>query len=96
MYVGVYRVELHLPAGRSLKDKRSVVQRLRSRLGRLNLSVAEIEDQDLWQSCVLGVSAVSSDPGYLDNLAGTIESVCLKDPRAQLLRVRPDVFPVEP
>jgi uncharacterized protein YlxP (DUF503 family) len=29
-----------------------------------NVSVAEVEDQDLWQRAVLGVACVSSSAGY--------------------------------
>ena len=95
MFVGVYRIELLVPQSRSLKAKRSVLNGLKTRLGQLNLSVAEIEGQDTWQRIVLGAAAVSGDPGHLDNLTGTIESVCLRDSRAQLLRVHAEVVPFE-
>lgn len=95
MYVGVYRIELHIPGSRSLKARRSVVQSLKTRLGQLGISVAEIDGQDTWQRASLGASAVSAEPGYLEELAGRIESVCLRETRASLLRVLHDVFPVE-
>ena len=95
MFVGIYRIELHLPASRSLKAKRSVLNGLKARLSQLNLSVSEVGDPDLWQHCVLGASAVSSDAGYLEELAARIETVCLRESRAQLLRVQREVLPVE-
>lgn len=95
MYVGVYRIELHVPGSQSLKMKRSVVQSLRTRLAQLGVSVAEVEGQDLWQRAVLGVGAVSSDARWLDDLADRIEAVCLKERRATLLRVSRDVRPVD-
>ena len=93
MFVGVYRVELHIPGSRSLKAKRSVVNSLKQKLGQLHVSVAEVGDADLWQSVVLGVSAVSRDAAYLDDLADRIESVCLREHRAQFLRLERDVVP---
>jgi len=93
VFVGVYRIELHLPESRSLKAKRSVVNGLKQRLAQLHLSVAEVGEPDLWQSVILGASAVSRDAGYLDELADSIESVCLREHRAQFLRVARDVFP---
>ena len=93
MFVGVYKIELHIPASRSLKAKRSVVNSLKAKLGQIPVHVAEVADQDLWQSVVLGASAVSSEPGYLDNLSDRIEQVCLREHRAQLLRVHHHVFP---
>jgi len=96
MFVGVYRIELHIPASRSLKAKRSVLNALKTRLGKLNLSVAEVDGQDTWQRTTLLAAAVADRPGYLDDLAGTIESVVLREARATLLRIERDVRPALP
>ncbi len=93
MFVGVYRIELLVPASRSLKAKRSVINSLKARLTQLNMAVAEVEGQDVWQRAVLGATAVGTDPGYLDDLADRIAQVVERDPRAQLLRVERDVRP---
>lgn len=56
------RYELLLLTGpQSLKEKRSVVRRLRDRLRNLQLSAAEVDAQDVWQRAVLGVACVGSD-----------------------------------
>lgn len=96
MFVGVYRVELFFPASRSLKAKRSVLNSLKGRLGNLGVSVAEVDGQDLWQRAVLGVAAVSAEAAYLEDLAGKIEAVVIRDSRATLLRLYREVRPVEP
>jgi uncharacterized protein YlxP (DUF503 family) len=93
MFVGVYRIELFFPASRSLKAKRSIVNGLKARLTQLNLAVAEVDGQDLWQRSVLGAAAVSTDVKYLDDLPNRIEAVILREPRASLLRVGRDVRP---
>jgi uncharacterized protein YlxP (DUF503 family) len=95
MFVGAYRIELFIPASRSLKSKRSVIQSLKARLSQLNLAVAEVDGQDLWQRSVLGAAAVSADAAYLDDLAARIEAVILREPRASLLRLGRDVRPVD-
>lgn len=62
MHVGVCRLSLHIPENRSLKGKRQVVKSLCGRLqSRFEVSVAEVADQDKWQSAVIGVAAVSGD-----------------------------------
>jgi len=62
MFVGVVRIELHLPGCTSLKDKRSIVRSLKDRLrARLHAAVAEVEFQDLWQRAALGVAVVSGE-----------------------------------
>ena len=65
MHVGVCTIDLRLPGNGSLKGKRRVVKSMVTRITReFNVSVAEVEDQDLWQRAVLGVACVSSSAGY--------------------------------
>jgi len=62
MFVGIVRIELHLPGSSSLKDKRSVVRSLKERIRqRVHASVAEVDHQDLWQRAALGVAVVSGE-----------------------------------
>jgi uncharacterized protein YlxP (DUF503 family) len=69
-------VTLRLPASRSLKDKRQVVRSLSERLRRqFNVAVAEIEDQDIWQSAVLGLAVVSNDAGHATRMLERILEV---------------------
>jgi uncharacterized protein YlxP (DUF503 family) len=72
MHVGVLRLTFHLPAARSLKEKRSSVRRFRDRVrGRFDVSVAEVAAQDLLQRAVFGVCVVSGDATVCDSvLAG--------------------------
>ncbi|MBI4462021.1 MAG: DUF503 domain-containing protein [Acidobacteria bacterium] len=66
MAVGQVTLELHLTHARSLKDKRQVLQRLKSRLrARFNVAVAELDHQELWQRATLGVVAISNDHAHL-------------------------------
>jgi hypothetical protein len=53
--------ELHLEGCQSLKEKRSVLKSLLARLSKLNLAVAEVEHQDLWQRAGIAATTVSSD-----------------------------------
>jgi uncharacterized protein YlxP (DUF503 family) len=65
MHVGVCIIDLRLPGNGSLKGKRRVVKSIVTRITReFNVSVAEVEDQDLWQRAVLGVACVSSSASY--------------------------------
>jgi uncharacterized protein len=61
MVVGVLKLHLLLPENHSLKGKRGVLKRVQARVStQFNISVAECEDQDLWQSSVLGFGVVGS------------------------------------
>jgi uncharacterized protein len=66
MTVAVLSVELFIPTSQSLKDKRVVLRRLKDRLGALNVAVAEVAHQDLWQRAGLGVVTVASSDGMAE------------------------------
>jgi len=73
MVIGLLTLELHFPGARSLKDKRQVLRALESRVrNRFNVSVAEVEFQDLWQRSRLAVVSVNTDHAHLES---TLDSV---------------------
>jgi uncharacterized protein YlxP (DUF503 family) len=59
--VALLSVELFLPGARSLNDKRMVLRRLKDRLKALNVAVAEVAHQDVWQRAGLAVATVATD-----------------------------------
>jgi len=61
MVVGVLKLKLLIPENHSLKGKRGVLKRIQSRVAdQFNISVTECEDQELWQSAVLGFAAAGT------------------------------------
>lgn len=79
MVVGVARLQLHIPAARSLKDRRMVVRKATDRVrARYNASIADVGDTERWQVVTLGVAVVSNDPSHarevLDKVIATVES----------------------
>lgn len=69
MVIGICTIELALAGTHSLKDKRSVLKPLILRTRReFNVSVAEVDAQDAWQSATLGVAAISNEAAYLHGL----------------------------
>lgn len=67
MVVGVLELTLYLPENHSLKGKRAVVRSVKSRVqSRFNVSVAEVDALDAWQTAVLGVAQVGNDRDHVD------------------------------
>ncbi len=63
MSIGVLSLHLQLPGCASLKEKRSRIKPLINRLHReFNVSVAEVDYQDIWQDTLIACALVSSDP----------------------------------
>ena len=76
MTVALLSLELFLPMSQSLKDKRMVLRRLKDRLGALNVAVAEVAHQDVWQRAGLGVVTVaSSDRMAEETLTSALDTI---------------------
>jgi len=92
--VGLCTVELFIPESQSLKDKRQVLLSLKDRLReKFNLSVAEVDGQDLWQKAVLGLVCVANEGRYVNqvcdqalNLIRSVPAVEIVQSRIELLR----------
>jgi len=61
MNVGICKIKLRLPQNLSLKGKRRVLKSITTRVrNKFNVSVAEVDDQNLWQLATLGICCVSN------------------------------------
>ncbi|HXE56404.1 MAG TPA: DUF503 domain-containing protein [Gemmatimonadales bacterium] len=67
--------ELHLEGCQSLKDKRSVLQRLKSALRKFNVSVSETGHLDLWQRAELSCAVVGSDRRVVEETLRSVDRV---------------------
>lgn len=66
MLVALLHVELFIPYSHSLKDKRMVLRRVKDRLQKFNVAVAEVEHQDVWQRAGLGIVAISTTADHVE------------------------------
>lgn len=74
MFVCAVKIELFLPACHSLKEKRAVVRPVIEGLrNRFVVSVAEVDFQDKWQRCSVGVAIVSGSAGQVNEVADNVE-----------------------
>jgi len=75
LHVGLCILEIHLPGAGSLKAKRQVLRSLKERLkAHFNVSVAEIDHQDLWQRATLGIVGIASARGPLEQTFASIQA----------------------
>jgi uncharacterized protein YlxP (DUF503 family) len=76
MTIALLSLECYLPMSQSLKDKRMVLRRIKDRLGAMNVAVAEVAHQELWQRAGLGVVTVaSSDEGASRTLTSALDEI---------------------
>jgi len=84
MVIGICRLELMIRENHSLKEKRRIVKQIVDRVKhRFNVSIAEVGNNDLWQSAELGLCMVSNDRCFtnqaLDKIVDFIESFTSAD-----------------
>src|SRR5687768_10188069 len=67
MFVCVARLSLEVPASGSLKAKRQVLRRITDRVkARFNVSVAEVDDNELWQRASIALAVVGNDRRHVN------------------------------
>ena len=73
MIVGTLKIRLVLRESHSLKDKRRVLKSLKDTLSnKFNISVAETDEQDVWQTAEIGVAAVGTDGSFVQSVLTTV------------------------
>jgi uncharacterized protein YlxP (DUF503 family) len=93
MFIGVCTFEVHIPDSGSLKTKRQSLRSLKDRIrNKFNVSVAEIEDNDLWQKATLAVAAVSNDRTHLNQTLDHVLDVVRSVPELDLIDHHIELF----
>ena len=73
MVLGVCHLTIDLPEAHSLKDKRRVVKSVTDRVrARFNVSIAEVDDLDMWQSARIAFACVSNSSRHVDDTMQTV------------------------
>ncbi len=92
--IGAARITLRIPHSRSLKDKRRVVNSLRQRVGsKFNVSIAEVEMNDAWQTLTLGIVCVSNSAIHASQMVDrVVEFIESERPDAEVVDCEVDVI----
>jgi hypothetical protein len=73
MSVGILTLQVHLPGCKSLKEKRSRLKPLISRLRKeFNISIAELERLDDWDTAIIGCALISNGNQHVQSSLQTI------------------------
>jgi uncharacterized protein len=93
MFIGVCTIEMHIPESGSLKTKRHSLKSLKDRIrAKFNVSVAEVDDNDLWQKASLAVAAVSNDRSHLNQTLDHVLNLVRSVPEVNLLDYHIEIF----
>lgn len=93
MIVGLCTVELHFPDAQSLKSKRKVLVSLKTKLqNQFNISIAEIDENDLWQKATLGIASVANETARVNQTLDHVLNVIRGNPSLELLRSQIEIL----
>ena len=93
MIIGLLQAQLSIPESRSLKDKRMVLRSLKDRIrNEINVSVAEVDKQDLWQASELAFVTVAAEKDVVEKRLSQIAERLRSDPRYVLLDYRTELL----
>jgi uncharacterized protein len=93
MFIGVCTIEMHIPESGSLKTKRHSLKSLKDRIrAKFNVSVAEVDDNDLWQKASLAVAVVSNDKPHLNQTLDHVLDLVRSVPDVNLLDYHIEIF----
>jgi len=77
--IAILTLELRIEGAHSLKEKRQVLRSLKDKLrSSFNVSVAELEQTDLWQRATIGIAGISSSRDYLAGLMQQVEKAATR------------------
>jgi hypothetical protein len=94
MYIGIARLDYHLPLCHSLKEKRQILRRLIERVrAQFKVSVNEVDHQDLWQRTAIGAAVVGSDHAHVERMTVQIADFMERQHLAEPLGRRLEVIP---
>lgn len=86
MTVGICRVELMIPGSDSLKERRQVVKSIIGQLqSKFHVSVAEVDDPQVWRRANIGVAVVGSDKPFVNRILDKVVEAIGSDPRVTII-----------
>lgn len=86
MKIAVLRIRLYAPWVHSLKEKRMVVKSLLAKIrNKFQVSAAEVEDQDIHQSIVIGVAAIVPHKAQADSMMEEIVGFVEQNTEAEIV-----------
>ena len=95
MLIATVKIKIHLPWVHSLKEKRMVVKSLIAKLqNKFNVSVAEVEEQDVHQIAVIGVAGLAGDAAMADSVIDHVLNFAEENTEAEIIGVEREVISV--
>ena len=93
MVIAAVKIKLYLPWVHSLKEKRMVVKSLTSKVrNQFNVSAAEVEEQDIHQTAVLGFAGIAGDRAQADSIIDHVINLIEDSTEGEVVSIEREVI----
>ena len=93
MIVGLLTLDLHIHESHSLKEKRFVIKSLIDRIkNKFNVSVAEVDANDLWQRSIIGIACVSNETVMINKVFEQIKNLVISNHSVELINATTELL----
>lgn len=93
MIIGTAMIKFHLPWVHSLKEKRMVVKSICAKVrNQFNVSIAEIDEQDIHQIAVLGFAGVAGDQAQADSIVDHVINFMEEHTEGEIVSVEREIL----
>lgn len=92
MMVAVLKIRLYAPWVHSLKEKRMVVKSLVAKVrNQFHVSVAEVEQQDIHQTIVIGIASIAAHNAQADSIIEEIIRFIEYNTEAEIIKIEREI-----
>lgn len=93
MITGICEVKLRVYEVNSLKEKRHIIKSIIGKLqSRFNISIAEVDLNDLWQSSVIGFACVTNNTKHANEIISKVIRFIEGDSRVEIIDYNLEIF----
>jgi uncharacterized protein YlxP (DUF503 family) len=92
MIIGTAEIKLYAPWVHSLKEKRREVKSLVAKTrNKFNLSIAEVSEQDVHQTIVLGLSCVADSVSHANSVIESVITFIESNTEAEIIDISREI-----
>lgn len=93
MIIGTMKLTLYAPWVHSLKEKRMVSKSICGKAAaKFNVSIAEVENQDVHQTITIGIACVTNDTSHCDSTLDNVLAFIENNTEAEVVKVEREMI----
>lgn len=86
-------ITLHAPWVKSLKEKRTIVKSICAKAAnKFNISIAEVDAQDIHQTIILGIACISNKANLIDSMLDHVINFIEANTEAEIIAVDREIL----